>query len=156
MWALKYFRHISEGFFIEFLITTTCNLHSVFDSPVQPWRTCPSRSDCGRRLLSWKNRRTPGSCSAEPWSVAPPASRYGFPLSSRFLSSPHWKYFASKHHNSSRPLAVAGAGPPRDVRERPARSEQSPREHPHRSPHLDHGRQAGGSQWQHADGGEDH
>lgn len=57
---------------------------------------------------------------------------------------------------SSRPLAVAGAGPPRDIRERPACSEQSPREHPHRSPYLDHGRQAGGSQRQHSDGGEDH
>jgi len=51
---------------------------------------------------------------------------------------------------------VAGAGPAGDVRERPARPEQSPREHPHRPPHLDHGRQAGGGQPQRPDGGQDH
>lgn len=53
-------------------------------------------------------------------------------------------------------LAVARPGPVGDVRERPSCLEQSQREHPHRSPHLDHCCQAGGGQWQHSDGGQDH
>ena len=53
-------------------------------------------------------------------------------------------------------LAMAGAGQAGDVRERPPRPQQSPREHPHGPPHLDHRRQAGGGQRQHTDGGEDH
>lgn len=53
-------------------------------------------------------------------------------------------------------LAVARTGPVRDVRECPSCPEQSQREHPHRSPHLDHCRQVGGGQWQHSNGGKDH
>lgn len=51
---------------------------------------------------------------------------------------------------------MAGTGPVRNIRECPSCPEQSSREHPHRSSHLDHCCQVGGGKWQHSDGGQDH
>lgn len=114
---------------------------------------CPSLFDCGRRPLSWRNPRMPGSCWAEPWSVAQLVWRYTWHLLSYQLLIKH-KRISNRFCTSS--LAVARPGPVGDVRERPSCLEQSQREHPHRSPHLDHCCQVGGGQRQHSDGGQDH
>lgn len=123
---------------------------------------CPSQFDCGRQPLSWRSQRMPGLCLAELWSVARLVWRYEIlhtQLTGCHKLQCHILTIAltsTSNYFCPFSLAVAGTGPVRDVRERPACPEQSSREHPNRSPHLDHCCQVGGGQWQHSDGGQDH
>lgn len=136
---------------------------------------CPSQFDCGRQPWSWRSQKMPGSCSAELWSVAQLVWRYTcccfmflFPTWNIELWINKMPFILIQHISRRRlfhlnvyyiclsSLAVVGTGEVRNVRERPSCLEQSSREHPHWSPHLDYGCQVGRGQWQYSDGRKDH
>lgn len=98
------------------------------------------------------------SCGVLPYKCGGTSPTWTFGNWTECLRVQHniWTYAMNFLTNSLSSLALAGTGPVRDVWERSSCPEQSSREYPHWSPHLDHCCEAGGGQWEHSDGRKDH